>query len=120
TGAGVVSPLGSSLEEFHAALCEARSGIGRLPAWMAGGSGVQVGARIDWQPAPLLKEAEAANLDRATQFALAAAGQAISSAGLDAAAARDRTGVYWGSGLGGAARARHPGRLAGLAHARAG
>ena len=102
TGAGVVSPLGASLEEFHTALCEARSGIARLPAEIAGGSGVQVGARIDWQPAPFLKEAEAANLDRATQFALAAAAQAVSAAGLAATAARDRIGVYWGSGLGGA------------------
>ena len=102
TGAGVVSPLGSSLEDFHAALRAARSGIGRLPSDIAGGSGVQVGARIDWSPAPFLKEAEAANLDRATQFALAAAAQALSASGLDAGAAGERIGVYWGTGLGGA------------------
>ena len=65
---------------------------------MAQGSGVQVGAMIDWNPAPLFKEAEAANLDRATQFALAAAGQAISASGIGAS---ERTGVYWGTGLGG-------------------
>ena len=98
TGAGVVSPLGSGLEDFHRALCEARPGIRRLPADVAQGSGVQVGAMIDWNPAPLFKEAEAANLDRATQFALAAAGQAISASGIGAS---ERTGVYWGTGLGG-------------------
>ena len=99
TGAGVVSPLGSSLEDFHRALCAARPGIRRLPPEVAQGSGVQVGAMIDWNPAPLFKEAEAANLDRATQFALAAAAQAIGASGLSAS---ERTGVYWGTGLGGA------------------
>ena len=98
TGAGVVSPLGSTLENFHRALCDARPGIRRLPADVAQGSGVQVGAMIDWNPAPLFKEAEAANLDRATQFALAAAEQAISASGIGAS---ERTGVYWGTGLGG-------------------
>lgn len=102
TGAGVVSPLGSSLDEFHAALCDARSGIRRLPSETAQGSGVQVGAPIDWKPGSVFKEAEAANLDRASQFALAAAGQALASSGLDVASGRERTGLYWGTGLGGA------------------
>ena len=102
TGAGIVSPIGSTLEEFHRALCESRSGLRRLPEELAQGSGVQVAAMIDWKPAPLFKEAEAANLDRATQFALAAAGQAIAAASLDTKASPERTGVYWGTGLGGA------------------
>jgi 3-oxoacyl-[acyl-carrier-protein] synthase II len=100
TGAGVVSPLGSTFEDFHRALCDARPGIRRLPAEVAQGSGVQVGAMVDWNPAPLFKEAEAANLDRTSQFAIAAAGQAISSSGLQTGS--ERIGVYWGTGLGGA------------------
>ena len=102
TGAGVVSPLGLSLDEFHAALCEARPGIRRLPPEIAQGSGVQVGAAIDWQPAPHFKEAEAANLDRASQFALVASSQAVAASGIEADANRERFGVYWGTGLGGA------------------
>ena len=102
TGAGIVSPIGTSLDEFYRALCDARSGLRRLPEEVTRGSGVHVAAMIDWSPQPFLKEGEAANLDRATQFALAAAGQAIAAAGLDTkAAAPDRTGVYWGTGLGG-------------------
>src|SRR6267143_4496096 len=100
TGAGVVSPLGTTFEEFHRALCDARPGIRRLPDELAQPSGVQVGAPVDWNPLPLFKEAEAANLDRATQFALAAAGQAVAASGLEIASARG--GVYWGTGLGGA------------------
>jgi 3-oxoacyl-[acyl-carrier-protein] synthase II len=102
TGAGVVSPLGVSLDQFHTALCEARPGIRRLPAEIAQGSGVQVGGTIDWQPAPYFKEAEAANLDRASQFAVAASSQAIAASGIDVQANAERTGVYWGTGLGGA------------------
>jgi 3-oxoacyl-[acyl-carrier-protein] synthase II len=103
TGAGVVSPLGKSLAEFHAALAEGRSGIRRLPESLAQGSGVQVGALVEWNPAPLFTEAEAANIDRVSQFALAAAAQALAASRLDLSAAdRDRIGVYWGTGMGGA------------------
>jgi 3-oxoacyl-[acyl-carrier-protein] synthase II len=103
TGAGVVSPLGNSLREFHRALAEARPGIRLLPADIAQGSGVKVGGMADWSPTPHFKEAEAANLDRVSQFALVAAGEALSTSGLDLAAApRERIGVCWGTGMGGA------------------
>ncbi|HET7364000.1 MAG TPA: beta-ketoacyl-[acyl-carrier-protein] synthase family protein [Burkholderiales bacterium] len=102
TGAGVVSPLGCTLEDFHRALCDARPGIRRLAPEIAQDSGVQVGALIDWKPAPLIDQAAAANLDRASQFALGAAAQALAASGLDAARAPERVGVYWGTGLGGA------------------
>src|SRR5918996_6484215 len=94
TGAGVVSPLGLSLEEFHRSLAAGRSGIRRLAPELAERSGVQVGATLDWNRATLFKEAEAANLDRVTQFALAAATQAIAASGLQMANLnRDRIGV---------------------------
>jgi 3-oxoacyl-[acyl-carrier-protein] synthase II len=103
TGIGVVSPLGNSLREFRSALAEARPGIRRLPEEIVRGSGVQVGATVDWNPAPLLKDGEVANLDRVSQFALGAAAQALAASGLDLAAAeRTRIGVSWGTGMGGA------------------
>jgi 3-oxoacyl-[acyl-carrier-protein] synthase II len=102
TGAGVVSALGRSLDEFHTALCEARPGIRRLAPESAQASGVQVGAPVDWQGTPYVREAEAANLDRASQFAIAAASQALAASGIDVGANAERIGVYWGTGLGGA------------------
>jgi 3-oxoacyl-[acyl-carrier-protein] synthase II len=103
TGAGVVSPLGNTLQEFHRSLAEARPGIRLLPGELAQGSGVKVGALVDWSPAPLLTQAEATNLDRVSQFALGAAAQALAASGLDLAGAdRSRIGVYWGTGMGGA------------------
>src|SRR5919106_3840398 len=103
TGAGVVSPLGATLQEFQRSLAAGRSGIRRLGPELAERSGVQVGATLDWNRATLFKEAEAANLDRVTQFALAAATQAIDASGLQMADVdRDRIGVSWGTGMGGA------------------
>jgi 3-oxoacyl-(acyl-carrier-protein) synthase len=103
TGAGVVSPLGATLQEFHRSLAAGRSGIRRLAPELAERSGVQVGATLDWNPATLFNEAEAANLDRVTQFALAATAQAIGASGLQIANLnRDRIGVCWGTGMGGA------------------
>ena len=103
TGVGVVSALGSRLEAFHRALAEARSGVRRLPEDVALGSGVQVGALADWDPGAHFKAAEAGALDRVAQFALAAAAEALEASRLDPAAAdRDRIGVCWGTGMGGA------------------
>src|SRR5262245_11868926 len=103
TGAGVVSPLGASLEEFQRSLAAGRSGIRHLAPELAERSGVQVAATIDWDPAKLFKPAEATNLDRVSQFALTAAAQAIEASGLQTEALdRDRVGVSWGTGLGGA------------------
>ena len=103
TGIGVVSPLGNSVREFNRSLAEGRPGIRRLPEELAQGSGAQVGAMVDWDPAPLFKEAEIANLDRVSQLAIAAAAQALAASGLDIASAeRNRIGVCWGTGMGGA------------------
>src|SRR5437868_8448763 len=65
-------------------------------------SGVQVAATVEWNAMSVLKENEAAGVDRATQFALGAASQALAASGLDTRAAPERIGVYWGTGLGGA------------------
>ena len=103
TGIGTVSALGTSLEAFYAALAEGRSGVRRLPEEITRGSGVQVGGLADWNPALLFKGPEAAALDRVSQFALAAAGEALAASGLDPEGEdRARLGVYWGTGMGGA------------------
>ena len=103
TGIGIVSALGNDLEEFYRSLAGAQSGVRRLPDDVTLGSGVQVGALVDWDPAAHFKGPEAGALDRVAQFALTAAGQALAASDLDQAAAdRNRVGVYWGTGMGGA------------------
>lgn len=103
TGTGVISPLGNSLTALRASLAEGRSAIAPLPEEVTQGSGVQVGARVQWDAAGLIKEGEAANLDRASQLAIGVAAQALESSGLDLAACdHERIGVSWGTGMGGA------------------
>ena len=103
TGAGVISPLGATLEEFQRSLAAGRSGIRRLAPEIAERAGVQVAATVAWEPAAHLKQAEAANLDRASQFALGASVQAIAASGLRLENLnRERIGVAWGTGMGGA------------------
>lgn len=103
TGIGTVSALGTTLDAFYAALAGGRSGVRRLPDEVTRGSGVQVGALADWDPSSRFKSPEAGALDRVSQFALAAAGEALAASGLDPEREdRARLGVYWGTGMGGA------------------
>lgn len=103
TGVGVVSPLGIGLAAFHQALAQGASGIRRLPEALAKTTGAQVAGMVDWSPASHFSTAEAAHLDRVAQFALAAAGEALAASRLDLETAdRNRIGVYWGTGMGGA------------------
>jgi len=104
TGLGVVSALGNGLEEFYRSLADARSGVRLLPEDVTLGSGVQVGALAAWDAAARFKGPEAGSLDRVSQFALTAANEALSASGLLAAepVARERIGVSWGTGMGGA------------------
>jgi 3-oxoacyl-[acyl-carrier-protein] synthase II len=103
TGIGVVSPLGNSVAAFYRALGEGRSGVRALPPEIASGSGVQVGALVDWDPATHFKGPETLTLDRVSQFALIAAAQAIATSGLDLGKENhERIGVHWGTGMGGA------------------
>ena len=103
TGMGVVCALGDRPADLYASLAAGRPGVRRLPEAVTLGSGVQVGALADWDPAAHFKGPEATALDRVSQFALFAAGQALASAQLDPQSAdRERIGVYWGTGMGGA------------------
>ncbi|MGH8615978.1 MAG: beta-ketoacyl-[acyl-carrier-protein] synthase family protein [Gammaproteobacteria bacterium] len=103
TGLGVISPLGNDPTTFFDNLMAGKSGIKRIDADFCErlSSPIAASAKFDasaYFPMPKLRA-----LDRVSQFALAAAGQALE----DAAPAlseedRVRTGVFLGSGMGGA------------------
>ena len=103
TGMGVISPLGNDTRAFAASLAAGRPGIGRLAGKFHERLASPVGAPVAFDgekhfPAPQLRM-----LDRVSQFALAAASQAVAEAGavfegLD----RARAGVFVGTGMGGA------------------
>jgi 3-oxoacyl-[acyl-carrier-protein] synthase II len=102
TGMGVVSPIGRTVVEFFDALLERRSGIRPVPASIYSGPSALVVALVDFNPLVHWPTHQAAQYDRATQFALVAADQALRDAAFDDADDARSTGVYWGTGLGGA------------------
>ena len=108
TGAGVISPIGSTLEDFHAALVAGRWASANSRAKSRKGiSGVEVGAMIDWDPSQFFTPVEAGGTDRASQFALAAAAQAIKASALDLETARSESAsAFLGHGHGRCAYAR--------------
>ena len=103
TGVGAVTPVGQTADEFIAALVAARSGISPVPATSYPGPNALVAGQIDFDPSRHWPPHIAGQYDRATQFALVAARQALDSAGIDDPEGDDPgIGVYWGTGLGGA------------------
>ncbi len=102
TGIGVVSPLGNDRNTFFENLTAGRSGIRRLDAHFCSRLSAPIAAPVHFKaeqyfPAPKLRM-----LDRVSQFALHAANQAISDAGLSFEnEGRQRIGVFVGTGLGG-------------------
>lgn len=104
TGMGIVSPIGRSVPEFFAALTEKRSGVRRVPVAIYTGPADLVAAFVDFDPGAYWRAHVASQYDRATQFALVAVHHAFADAALTPNAADSQcTGVYWGTGLGGAA-----------------
>ncbi len=103
TGIGVVSPLGNDTGALFAALSAGRSGIARLAGKFHERLASPVGAAVAFDAARHFPAPQLRMLDRVSQFALAAAAQALAQAGgvfegLD----RARAGVFVGTGMGGA------------------
>ncbi len=106
TGMGVVTPVGRSVETMFDALVNVRSGISTVPAAMQNAAGLLVAGQVTATSAPSPPRgggSVGASVDRATEFALDAAAQAVSDAGLTLSDEESfDAGVYWGTGLGGA------------------
>ncbi|MBC7106957.1 MAG: beta-ketoacyl-[acyl-carrier-protein] synthase II, partial [Firmicutes bacterium] len=103
TGMGVVSPVGTGLEAFWAALVAGRSGIGPITRFDASEFPTRIAGEVrDFDPTRYLDRKEARRMDRFTQFAVAAAGMALEDAGLGTDRLdRDRVAVVMGCGIGG-------------------
>ena len=102
TGTGIICPLGADKASSFAAALAARSGVGGCPADIAAWLPNVVVAQASVDPQTLLERADQ-GLDRATQFALVAASQAVAEAGLTVTQSDSRrVGVFVGIGFGGA------------------
>ena len=112
TGIGIVSPIGHGRDAFWAGVQAARSPVRRIDRFDPSPFRSQVAAQIDdFDPLDHMDARTARQLDRFSQFALAAGQLALEDAGLSPGGNdgvdRDRFGVYLGSALGGIAYAEH-------------
>jgi len=103
TGMGIISSLGNTCEDFFDNLSAGRSGIKRLPADFAENLSVRIAAPADFKAEDHLSKKEARVTDRANQFVLVAASQAWKDSALELTEEeKRRSGVYLGTGMGGA------------------
>jgi beta-ketoacyl-acyl-carrier-protein synthase II len=103
TGMGVMSPVGNDRDQFFDNLLNGRSGIRKLSAKFACDLTANIGGEVDYDPAGRFPRPKLALLDRFSQFALEATAQAIRDAGIEfEESLKDRTGVFVGTGVGGA------------------
>lgn len=103
TGVGLVSPVGSCVEEFWEAVCEGRSGIGSITRFDATDYASRLAAEVkDFDPLQWLDAKLVRRTDRFVQFALAATQIALGNAGSEITENNGhRVGVLIGSGVGG-------------------
>jgi len=103
TGLGCVTALAESADELFAALCEGKSGISTIESFDTGAFPVKFGGEIrDFDVNKYVDQRESKRMDRFTQFAMAAAKQAVDDSGLDFSKEDIlRAGVIVGTGIGG-------------------
>jgi 3-oxoacyl-[acyl-carrier-protein] synthase II len=104
TGVGVVTSLGRAVEVFWDRIVRGDSGVGPITLFDVAGYRVQFGGQVPWEPEKedIANPKELKRLDRFTQFALAAAKDAVTDSGIDFAKEDPfRCGVVIGSGIGG-------------------
>ncbi|MBK7451674.1 MAG: beta-ketoacyl-ACP synthase II [Anaerolineales bacterium] len=103
TGLGCVSPVGNNVKDTWSALLAGKSGAAPITAFDASGHKTKFAAEVKgFDPVALFGTREARKMDRFTQFATAAALEALEQSGLKIDdSIRDRVGILIGSGIGG-------------------
>ena len=83
TGMGAITPIGNSVEEFWNGIKEGKTGFGPITYFNTADYRCKLAAEVkDFDPAQYMDKKSARRMEQFCQFAVAAAGQAISDAGL--------------------------------------
>ena len=103
TGLGTVNPTGNTVAESWAAIKAGRCGIAPITHFDTTGSRVTLAAEVKgFDPAARIDKREARKMARFTQFAVAAAREAMEDSGIDLEETdRSRFGTILSSGIGG-------------------
>jgi len=103
TGMGAITPLGNNVEEFWQNIVAGKSGIGLITKFDTTNFKTKFAGEVKgFNAADYFEKNEARKYDLFTQYAVAAAEEAIKNAGIDFEKLnRNKIGVIWGSGNGG-------------------
>jgi len=103
TGIGALTPIGNNLQDYWGNLIKGVSGAGPITHFNAENFKTQFACEVkDFVATDFLERKEARKLDLFSQYALVVAKQAIDDSLLNTKEINpDRSGVIWGSGIGG-------------------
>lgn len=102
TGLGVISPVGNDKESAWKALKEGKNGISRVTKFDATDFKATLAAEVkDFDSLLYMAKGDLRKNDLYTQYAVAAATQAVEDSGIAGKVDSARLGVYVGSGIGG-------------------
>ncbi len=103
TGLGCVTALAESADGLFGAVCEGKSGISNIESFDVSTYPVRFGGEVKtFDPTKYIEHRESKRMDRFSQFAMAAAIQAVGDSGLDFSKEDvTRAGVIVGTGIGG-------------------
>jgi len=103
TGLGALTPIGNSCEQYWKNLLLGVSGAGPITRFDASKMKTQFACEVkDFDIFKYVDVKESRKMDLFTQFAIAAATEAISDSNIDLSAIDlERAGVIWGTGIGG-------------------
>ncbi len=103
TGLGAITPIGNNVEELWQGVQEGRCGVAPITEYDTEGRKVTLAAEVkNFCPEEILDKREYRKMDRFTQFAMAAAKEAMEDCGLDMDKEDpSRCGVIVSSGIGG-------------------
>ena len=104
TGMGIVSPLGNDVATFWENIRSGKCGIGPITKFDTSDYKVKVAGEVrDFDPKQYMEKMDILHSDLYSQFAIAAAAQAVEESGIIGTVADERIGVYIGTGIGGIA-----------------
>lgn len=102
TGLGAVTPIGNDVSTFWKNAVAGKNGIGPITKFDTTNSKVSIAAEVkDFNPLLYMEKPQVRKTDLFTQYALAAADQAMQDSGIAGKIDPERLGVYVGSGVGG-------------------
>lgn len=102
TGLGAITPVGNSVEECWESLKTGKNGIAPITLFDTENFKAKLGAEVkNFDPLEYMDKSESLRTDRFTQFAIAAAAQAVKDSGIEGKVEPERFSVYFGVGIGG-------------------